>query len=45
LQFLVFFYDFVGFAGAVAWPWPSDGPNKSEKNIKRLKTAKIQSMG
>ncbi len=33
------FFDFVV---AMAWPWPGHGPNKSKK---RLKTAKIQSMG
>ena len=31
LQFLAFFCDFVGFVGAMAWPWPSHGPNKSKQ--------------
>ncbi len=46
LQFLAFVFNvFVGFVGAMAWPWPSHGPNKSPKITKSLKTAKIQSMG
>ncbi len=35
LQFLTFFCDFFGFVGAVAWPWPSQGPNKSKNFTKK----------
>jgi hypothetical protein len=37
LQSLAFFYDFFGFVGAMAWPWPSHSPNKSKKITKKAK--------
>ncbi len=38
------FYPFslilLGFVGAMAWPWPSHGPNKSKKITKKIKNCK-----
>jgi hypothetical protein len=45
LQFLAFFYDFLGFVGAMAWPWPSQGPNKSKNIIKNIKNCKNPKYG
>ncbi len=45
LQFLTFFCECFGFVGALAWPWPSQGPSKSKKKQKKVKNCKNPKYG
>jgi hypothetical protein len=49
LQFLAFFYDFLGICWghgrAMAWPWPGHGTNKSNKIIEKAQKLQNTEVG